>query len=161
MGLDMYMYCNDRELTHEVQDTKWRARSGEIMYWRKANAIHNWFIERAEYSRGEDDCRPISLTVYDLRTLCDLCDEVLADNERAPELLPVTDGFFFGSQDYDDYYFEDIKYTSEKLHEILERIRPAEKLEVPEGQYSPKGWSGDYVYKHNDWLVEFRYHASW
>lgn len=155
MGLDMYLHCNDRELTQEVQDDKWRARYGDIMYWRKANAIHNWFIENADYSDGEDDCKDIHVTVADLIRLCETCEEVLAHHDKAEELLPTTSGFFFGSTEYDEYYFSDIEYTAEKLRKILELIQPAQKTE----EYMT--FSNEYVYKHNDWLVEFTYRSSW
>ena len=39
-----------------------------------------------------------------------ICDKVLDDNSLAEELLPTRSGFFFGSTDYDEWYFEDIKY---------------------------------------------------
>jgi len=48
----------------------------QVGYWRKANAIHNWFVENIQ--DGEDDCdyhRPI--TECDLEDLRDTCQEVL------------------------------------------------------------------------------------
>ena len=36
------------------------------------------------------------------------------------ELLPTTDGFFFGGTGYDEWYLEDIKYTWEVCNKILE-----------------------------------------
>ena len=50
-----------------------------------------------------------------LKRLVDLCKEVLADNSKAEDLLPTQDGFFFGDTGYNDYYFEDLAYTVEKL----------------------------------------------
>lgn len=161
MGLDMWMHCNDRELTHEVQDEKWSARRGQIMYWRKANAIHRWFVEEAEYSEGVDDCSEIEVTVDDLKKLHELCKEVLDDHSKAPELLPVKDGFFFGSQEYDEWYFKNIEYTFNTLSKILDLIEPAKPLEVAKGEYSGITFSSDYVYKHNDWILRFTYQASW
>lgn len=161
MGLDMYVYCNDRELTHDVQEEAWRASRGDIMYWRKANAIHKWIIDNAEYSSGEDDCDTFDLTVEDMWKLLKVCKKVLEHHDRAPELLPTCEGFFFGSQEYDEWYFEDVKYTAETLERILNLIKPAEPLDVPEGQYAGFVFPSDYVYKHNDWILKFEYHASW
>lgn len=161
MGLDMWLYCNDRELTHEVQDEKLMARRGQIMYWRKANAIHRWFIEHAENSDGYDDCSTIEITVQDLRSIHALCQEVMEDHDKAPELLPVQDGFFFGSQEYDKWYFENIERTRDVLGRILELIDHAKPMEVGDGEYSGITWGGDYVYKHNDWILSFEYGASW
>lgn len=44
---------------------------------------------------------------------------IVANSEICKELLPTEDGFFFGSTDYDRYYFEDIRRTYSKLKEIL------------------------------------------
>lgn len=89
-----------------------------VMTWRKANAIHRWFID--EYSdEGEDDCAPIYVPRMGIQELKDLCDKVLADNSRAEELLPTKSGFFFGSTDYDEWYFADIKRTAAELEAIL------------------------------------------
>ena len=37
----------------------------------------------------------------------------------AQELLPTETGFFFGSQDYDQYYIEDLKKTVQQIETIL------------------------------------------
>ena len=75
-----------------------------VMYWRKANAIHNWFVR--ELADEVDDCRPLELTVDRLRDLVKLCERVVDDNSKAEELLPTGEGFFFGGTEYDEYYFE-------------------------------------------------------
>lgn len=87
----------------------------EIMYWRKQNAIHNWFVENCQ--EGEDDCREAYVTEDDLKKLADLCEIVLETKEG--KLLPTTEGFFFGGTLYDEYYFEGVKETMEALREEL------------------------------------------
>ena len=53
------------------------------------------------------------------------CKRVLAakdtdEAERvANELLPTEGGFFFGSTDYDDWYFEVVQEVTDKFTEIL------------------------------------------
>ena len=91
----------------------------EVGYWRKANAIHKWFVDNVQ--DGEDDCechRPV--TKNDLETLLELCREVLADHSKASELLPSTSGFFFGSQQYDEWYFIDIENTANLCKKLIE-----------------------------------------
>jgi hypothetical protein len=44
---------------------------------------------------------------------------MIKDPTKAQELLPTTDGFFFGSTDYDEYYYKDIKQTIVELEKIL------------------------------------------
>lgn len=82
----------------------------EVAYWRKANAIHEWFVENVQ--NGEDDCEAHrELTRSDLTKLIGLCKKVLKNSDLAPELLPTQDGFFFGGTQYDDWYFKDLRTT--------------------------------------------------
>lgn len=69
------------------------------------------------------------MTEYDLINLLEDVDAVLENNSRAESLLPTTDGFIFGSTEYDDEYFEDLKYTKEKLEEVLCDITEDDELE--------------------------------
>ena len=87
-----------------------------VAYWRKANQIHNWFIENC--ADGVDDCKPITVTEKDLVKLRELCKKVLKDHSKAKELLPTQEGFFFGSTDYDDWYYKDLEYTVKALKDI-------------------------------------------
>jgi len=43
----------------------------------------------------------------------------IADPSVANALLPTQEGFFFGGNEYDQYYYEDLKYTRETLSELL------------------------------------------
>ena len=43
----------------------------------------------------------------------------MADKDKADELLPTQSGFFFGSLDYDDYYFDCIKGTIQIIENAL------------------------------------------
>lgn len=100
--------------------------------WRKANAIHAWFVKHLQ--DGRDDCGHYEVSRSILAELLAIVNEVLEHPSRASTLLPTTDGRFFGSTLYDDLYFENIKYTKRVLEHAL----------------SPKM---------NHWY--FQYHASW
>jgi hypothetical protein len=120
----------------------------EVAYWRKANAIHRWFVENVQDDK--DDCGTYSVTRDQLSQLRDDCRAVLAastlidgkitnghryengnmvpiledgktikDASVAMELLPTQSGFFFGSTDYDKYYYDDLVYTREVLDKLL------------------------------------------
>ena len=104
MGLDMYLY---EKQVHEVA------------YWRKANAIHGWIIN---YTNSVDDCTPISLTKQDLYALRETCLAVLnaRTEETALDLLPPREGFFFGSNGIDEWYWDNVQDTDNKLNEALE-----------------------------------------
>lgn len=86
-------------------------------YWRKANAIHKWFVDKCQ--DGVDECQETFINREQLMELRDTCKTVLDDMSKAEEFLPSTNGFFFGSTDYDEYYKQDLEYTVERLEKIL------------------------------------------
>ena len=45
--------------------------------------------------------------------------KIIANPEIAQRLLPTTGGFFFGSEEYDQYYMDDIDETIKQLTDIL------------------------------------------
>jgi hypothetical protein len=90
----------------------------EVMYWRKANAIHDWFVR--EVQAGVDECQESPVSASKLKELRDLCREVMADKKKANLILPTKSGFFFGDTSYDEWYFMHIENTEKQLTEILE-----------------------------------------
>lgn len=129
MGLDMYLtgnrylasYRDDlpdakvskiiQEQFPELQDTRAKVKevNAEIGYWRKANAIHKWFVDNVQ--NGEDNCEKYYVDKDKLKELRDICQRVLDFKHLATDLLPTTSGFFFGSTEYDEYYYSDIELT--------------------------------------------------
>ena len=91
----------------------------EVGYWRKANAIHKWFVDNVQ--NGVDDCGDYKVTKEQLIELYNVCDDVLNDNNLAEHLLPTQSGFFFGMTEYNDRYFYDVEFTKELIDEILEK----------------------------------------
>lgn len=92
-----------------------------VAYWRKSNQIHKWFVTNVQ--GGVDECQlSPGFTWETLRTLRDLCKVVLDNRDQAAELLPTGAGFFFGSTEYDDYYFGDLEATVERLDLILKAV---------------------------------------
>lgn len=97
----------------------WWRITEEVGYWRKANQIHNWFVENIQ--DGVDDCDfHREVTKEDLEELLDVCHEVLCNHDLAEARLPSTSGFFFGSTEYDEYYFDDIEKTIDIITKVLE-----------------------------------------
>jgi hypothetical protein len=80
-----------------------------VGYLRKANTIHGWIVNNVQ--GGEDECREHEIDRDQLTELRGLCQKVLDDNSLAEELLPTTAGFFFGSQEYDEFYLQDLQDT--------------------------------------------------
>ena len=111
-----------------------------IGYWRKANAIHGWFVK--ECGGGVDEGQDINVSREQLVKLRDLCVSVMREPVAAGNVLPPTKGFFFGSQDIDEWYIRDMGRTVEMLDHILSIIP-----EESQAKGSPR-WS-------------FVYWASW
>ena len=105
----------------------------EAAYLRKANHIHQWFVDHVQ--EGNDDCGYYHVDREQLTELADLCDKVLEDRARANELLPTTDGIFFGGTEYGEYYYEQTAYTRDRIRELL-------------GNEDLASW-------------DFQYHSSW
>jgi hypothetical protein len=91
----------------------------EAMYWRKANAIHNWFVEQCQ--EGRDECQEVYVPREKLEELMNLCNQAV--KEKDGTILAPTAGFFFGSTDTDEYYFEMLKDTAKELKKILKDDR--------------------------------------
>ena len=89
------------------------------IYWRKANAIHNYIVEK--HAGGVDECQRIMMSREDIRQLADHCTAVVNDRSLAPDLLPTTEGFFFGDTDYNDWYFKQLENTERELNAMLEK----------------------------------------
>ncbi|EZH65142.1 hypothetical protein DH09_15965 [Bacillaceae bacterium JMAK1] len=89
----------------------------ELIYWRKANYIHRWFIEHVQSNC--DDCKPYPVTRTQLQALMNQCERTLLHHDQPECHLPTLYGPFFGSMDYDDDYFLDVHRTKELLHVIL------------------------------------------
>lgn len=91
----------------------------EAAYWRKANHIHLWFVDNCQ--GGEDDCRDAHVSVEQLKELIALCKEVLEkkDDAFSEANLPTQSGFFFGSTEYDEYYYSDVEDTIKQLTEAI------------------------------------------
>jgi hypothetical protein len=85
--------------------------SVQVGYWRKENAIHKWFVDNVQ--NGDDNCAEYFVSRERIGELKEICEKVLADHSLANELLPTVDGFFFGTTDYDDWYFQGVKDTVE------------------------------------------------
>jgi hypothetical protein len=153
MGLDMYLTAKkylwsdeDKELSAKINElvgvkadmeNRWNGSSlvvkqieVDAMYWRKANAIHGWFVRRCQ--DGKDECQESYVSREQLQELVELCHEALDKPDH--EVLEPTAGFFFGSYEKDEWYYQYLKETIEGI---------TKALTLPEKEY------------------EFYYQASW
>lgn len=140
MGLDMYLYASRYEsrsqwredkgiedfYPSELQDLKtdiWernflsKETKYQIGYWRKFNALHSYIVKI--YADDEDKCQEICLYPERIEHLLAVLKEVKNNPKKAPQLLPTQSGFFFGSTDYDEWYFKDVEYSIRLFEEVL------------------------------------------
>lgn len=90
MGLDMYLHrnqalygskavqikkANDLPLKEDNPDFEWVGLKTECAYWRKANAIHKWFIDNC--GGGDEDKREMEVSLEQLKELVEVCKKVL------------------------------------------------------------------------------------
>jgi hypothetical protein len=122
-----------------------------VMYWRKANHIHKWFVDNVQ--DGNDDQREYRVGWDQLEALLTACNKVieapalpdravivgtehskehpdgltkrepgkvLKRQSAAKRLLPRCEGFFFGSQEYDEDYLTDVIETRDWIVRMLD-----------------------------------------
>ncbi len=94
-----------------------------VAYWRKANAVHNWFVTNVQ--GGVDECQKSYVSREQIEELIAATQEALdaynaGDAKKAEDVLTPTSGFFFGSTEVDDYYKQDLESTIEQLKPLLE-----------------------------------------
>ena len=130
MGLDMYLNAR-RHVWHDeeevskniaenfpIGDKRVKEVIVEAAYWRKANAIHKWFVDNVQ--EGTDDCGTYEVSKEQLQELLDIVNEVLSNRKKASSKLPTQSGFFFGKTEYDDWYYDDLEYTKKQLEDCLD-----------------------------------------
>ena len=148
MGLDQYLTAkkyvskwdysggfDNRVITQEFQDllpmdtpdiTRYGQYAGitveyPVGYWRKANAIHNYFVQTL--GEGVDECQEMYVPRETLSDLRERCQDVIASSDMeqmAQEVgLETVSGFFFGDTEYGEWYREDLKLTVEICDHVL------------------------------------------
>lgn len=183
MGLDMYLYRNlyqnENVLNITPQDELnndafakllKRATQSDAEYlhpninvniasWRKANAIHQWFISHC--ADDVDDCQDIEVSLENLHELKNTCERILKapnDIKLMKRLLPPQDGFFFGDTDLNnpitlDAYLEDVKHTDDILSEEFKIANEFKNYKTPSKNNPEKSVTAIHIY--------YTYRASW
>ena len=89
----------------------------EVWYWRKANQIHKWFVDNVQ--DWKDDCGEYTVSRRQLEELLDTINKVLDDPRLARKLLPTAEWFFFWSNEYDEWYFQNLADTKKILKDAM------------------------------------------
>lgn len=112
MGLDIYFE---------------KRKTAGIGYFRKVNFLVKYF---EDLGFDVENQTPLRITKDQVRELRNRCQCVLDDHDLAEELLPTMDVFFFGSTEYDEYYFKNVKevldYCNDELLPIFDELQDDE-----------------------------------
>lgn len=145
MGLDMYLIKRKKDDKRKLWDF-----DEELIYWRKANAIHKYLCDNGIEIEQEVSYEINKNTLKELLNKCNkildivktkngtvqngeeyvngkwepiLEDDIeIINQEEVAEILPTCSGFFFGSTDYNQWYLEIIKKTKEELENVIDTI---------------------------------------
>lgn len=112
MGLDMYLYS--------YKDVEKRAYKDREYWleWRKANAIHWWFVSEIQGDVDEGDEYPVPRKK--LVELMELCAAAYDSGwMESSKLMPTMPGPFFGSTEYDNHYYWELRNTAAQLKMLL------------------------------------------
>jgi hypothetical protein len=135
----------------------------EVGYWRKANQIHTWFVKNVQdgeddcdkYRVSRDDLAKLLEACKKVLEASKLVDgkivngyrgtedgnmepmiedgKVIEDDSVASKILPTSRGFFFGSTEYNGFYYEELEDTIKIIEKALNL---------------PKKWN---LYYHSSW----------
>lgn len=101
MGLDISFY---------------KIKKRELKYYRKVNFLVKFFEEKG---MNVIDQQEYIIEKKDAEDLLDRCEASLKNHSAAPKLLPTMSGFFFGTTDYDEQYFETVVNVRDFVRDTL------------------------------------------
>ena len=107
------------------------------IYWRKANWIHEWFVDNIQY--GIDDCGTYRVEMEQLEELLTIVTQILEAKEESLEkgenlaldLLPPAEGFFFGSNEINEDYWFDLAETAIDLEDLIKLKLDLDTEDIP------------------------------
>ena len=149
MGLDIFFHKRtynqhnpNEPISIDEDGEKHYEEMPEIAYFRKVNFLMSFFdyYEKCEDEGNmEGDCCYVPISEDEISALIDACSETIKrrkEIEKAvKEGIDIDDlplqpesGFFFGSTDYDEWFFEDVKEVKKKFKAILSDLKDDEEV---------------------------------
>ena len=100
----------------------------EVLYYRKVNFLFKFFRDNETLI---DDCY-CWVSKESATKLVEACQEVLSlkDYDKSNDVLPTCSGCFFGSINYDNYYYEDVEEVMNDFKRLLEGWKENERVYV-------------------------------
>lgn len=96
----------------------------DIGYFRKVNFLMEFF-------NYQGNCEFKEIAKSELEDLVERCNTILTTprknrKEKAEDLLPTQSGFFYGSTEYDQYYYDDVKEVRDWASGVLNDLKDEE-----------------------------------
>lgn len=85
----------------------------DVGYWRKANAIHAWFVDNVQ--NGEDDCEPHEVSKEQLMKLYLICKTIITESELAPHEIVTGERFNDETGEWENIYVDGYIITNPEL----------------------------------------------
>lgn len=129
MGLDMYLQTVKTEHSYPdgTPEAPYQGRhithitKEDVGYFRKFNALHG-YISATATPYGIENCQDVYLSAEYIEETLEMLKDLKAHPEKVAEVLPPTDGFFFGSQEVDEYYWQNVDDAIETFQRILDTV---------------------------------------
>jgi hypothetical protein len=91
-------------------------------YWRKANAVHAWFVDHCQ--GGVDECQEAPVHPEQLAALLAACENALdayrsGDLDKAMRAMEPRSGFFFGSTEIDQWWAAGMASTISEIRRVI------------------------------------------
>lgn len=128
MGLDMYMVRVNNKTCKPIKEggniVSFDSKIDEVAYWRKENTLHRFILEQT----GADpnmNCTYVEVPYEVLYDFIGRANDILKARGHnreflANKLLPTQSGFFFGSTDYDKWYYQSLKDIRADFRKIIQ-----------------------------------------
>ncbi len=107
MGLDQWIKVEFDDMSREF-------------YLRKNNVLRGYLINNSTVE-DEDNCIEREIEIETIQKLEEDCLKVIKNPDLAEKILPIKEGFFFGTYDYDEWYWtliNDLYGISKQINEL-------------------------------------------
>lgn len=87
--------------------------------FRKVNALQGYFEDNFEEIQNGEEFYFDEEHILKLKKVTDWILKNKDDKDYISKYLPPADGFFYGSSDVDEWYFQDVEHINKVMREIM------------------------------------------
>jgi hypothetical protein len=99
---------------------RWPSLLDEVGYWRKAYAIHHWFVHYVQ--NNVDNCEYFEVSREQISGLFTTCLRVMGKQEPSHSYQELPIGSTYRPEDYQKHYYQTIVDTLTILDDILQNF---------------------------------------